>query len=300
MMLKSILISCGISFLSATAISQDISGTYYVGEPNYDASLEHPWKRGSESVEIKYDPKNYSIDLTYSESERPMHGVPSKFDMSAVEKGEYYVFTMSNVGPNCYINADMLQIESGIFVVAPATHAGMDGKITRAVKSSAPSKGGKVYPVESLVREFIIGKDKERVKYLCAHPGEFETLLYAAVEKRHKSTHASISESYPKPAEGMTDAALQKEIFTAIKNWSIAKKWPQTLESTYIKSTDWETLKNTKGAVTGRQITCVYIMSSNGECQWKEYIVRQDYTNGTYGKSYVFGELPGGYATECK
>lgn len=296
--MKQILNVIAIICLNSIAFGQNISGTYHVGEPNYDASLDHPWKRGSQTVEIKYKPSDFSIELIYSATERPMRGVPAQFDLAAVEKGEYYVFTMSNVGPNCYINADLLQIEEGIFVVAPATKAGMDGKITRAEKSAAPVKGAKVYPVESLVREFILGKDKARVDYLCAHPEVFEPLLYAAVEKRHKSQHASIAQSNPKPAAGMTDANLNKEVYDLIKAWSIAKRWPQTLESAYIKSTDWEILK-TGSRIIGRQITCVYIMSSNGECQWKEFIVKQDYTDGTYGKSYVGGELPGGYATSC-
>lgn len=299
-MFKTLITLSAIGIISTMTLAQDISGTYYVGEPNYDASLEHPWQRGAdESYEITYNKDDYSIDLVYKKGERPMHGVPHQLDMPAVKRGEYYVFTMSNVGPNCFINADMLQIEPGIFVVAPATTAGMDGKITRAVKSSAPSKGGKVYPVESLVREFIIGKDKERVKYLCEHPNEFEPLLYTAVETRKASQNSTNADSHPKPNEGMTDASMKKEALSLIKDWSVAKKWPQTVASTYIKSTDWETLKSGK-IVTARQITCVVIMSSNGNCQWKEYLIRQDYTNGAYGKSYVFGELPGGYATDCK
>ena len=291
-----------LSIFLATALNvsaHDFDGTYYVGEPNYEASLEHPWKRGFQSVEMKYTEKEYMIELTYDAAQRPMKAFPSHGAMDVVKKGSCYVFLLSNVGPNCLTNADMLLIEPGVWVVAPATQTNTAGEVSRATKSSAPSKGGKVSPVESLVREFILGKDKERVKYLCEHPAEFQAILLKAVNARYAALSTEIANTHPAPAEGMTDATLKKEILGLIQKWAVAKKWTQEVSSTYIKSTGWEDLRE-NGKVVGRQIVCVVIMTQNGNCKWQEYIVRQDYSSGAYGASYVFGELPGAYATACK
>src|SRR5690606_11965803 len=164
------------------SFAQDISGTYYVGEPNYDASLEHPWKRTFESVEITYNDDNQTISLVYDKNERPMTGAPTENTGQAVKDGELAYFRMSNVGPRSLINTDLLQIEPGIFVVDPATTVNTTcGDLKRPVKADAPSKGGKSYPVEPLVREFILGKDKERIKYLVEHPAEYQEILATAV-----------------------------------------------------------------------------------------------------------------------
>lgn len=171
--------------LAGGLYAQDISGTYYVGEPNYDASLEHPWKRTFSSVEITYDPSNYTIELVYDPNQRPMKGGPSENSIEAVKTGFQYSFAMNNVGANCLTNTTLLQLEPGIFVVQPATKTNLGcDQITRPTKSNAPAKGGKVYPVEGLVREFILGKDQNRIKALCENKAEYEKLVETTVVKK--------------------------------------------------------------------------------------------------------------------
>lgn len=281
-------------------ISQDISGTYYVGEPNYDASLEHPWKRTFESVDITYNEDNQTISLVYDKDERPMTGAPTANTGQAVKDGKLVYFKMSNVGPRSLTNMDLLQIEPGVFVVDPATTTNTTcGDVKRPTKSNAPSKGGKVYPVEPLVREFILGKDKERVKYLCEHPEEYQALIKDAVTSKCSIYTDAAGAKNQKPAVGSLDGELNAEVNTLIKNWAVAKKWPQDVNSSYVSSNDWADMMQ-NGRVIGREIHCVVIMVQNGVCQWKEFLVRQDYVKGSYGKSYVYGELPGAYKTDCK
>ncbi|UKN01162.1 hypothetical protein K6119_15640 [Paracrocinitomix mangrovi] len=280
--------------------AQDISGTYYVGEPNYDATLDHPWKRTYESVDIKYNSGNQTISLVYDKDQRAMSGSPTEYTLQAVKDGKIVFFKMGNIGHRSLANMTLLQIEPGIFVVDPATTVNTTcGDLKRPTKSNAPSKGGKVYPVEPLVREFILGKDKERIKYLCEHPVEYHDLVAKAVVLRCNLSSDAVAADKPKPAEGLTDSSLKTEVNTLIKNWAVAKKWPQSVSSSYISSKEWTDMMS-NGRVIGREIHCVVIMSQNGVCQWKEFLVRQDYVKGSYGKSYVYGELPGAYKTDCK
>ncbi len=279
--------------------AQDISGTYYVGEPNYDANLEHPWKRGFTEVSINYDAQKTSIELTYNKDEKAMVGTPHALAQTAAKSGTLYSFTMSNIGPNCLINADLLQIEPGIFVVQPATTVDNSCvEVKRATKSNAPAKGGKVYPVESLVREFILGKNKSRVDALCANPSEFQQLVEAAVIAKCKLLNDSKAEAYPLPKEGMTEQALKSEVHEAINAWAKTRNWSQTVERSFIKSTEWETLRQGTKTI-GRQARAIVIYSKNGTCEWKEFAIQQDYNGSSYGKTYVTGEMPGGFAVKC-
>lgn len=207
---------------------------------------------------------------------------------------------MNNVGDQSLTNTSLLQIEPGVFVVASASTIDMGcTEVKRAVKSSAPSKGGKVYPVESLVREFILGKDKARVKALCDNDAEFEKLLADAVMAHCKAKNEKIGDKYPLPAEGMKDAGLKADVHTQIKAFATSNKWPQTVERSYIKSADWTPLK--QGAkILGREIRCVVIYSKSGACQWQEFSIQQDFNGSAYGKSYVQGVVPGGFSTPCK
>lgn len=288
-----------MTLLIGSVYGQEISGTYYVGEPNYDASLEHPWKRTFSSVDITYDPSNYTIELVYDKNQRPMKGGPSQNAMEAVKSGEQYSFAMNNVGASCLTNTTLLQIEPGVFVVDPATNTNLGCENPkRATKSAAPSKGGKVYPVESLVREFILGKDQARIKQLCENKEEYEKLVEIAVIKKCKGVSASVAGNNPIPNEGMTDAATKKEIHNLISNFATSKNWPQKVHKTFIQSNDWETLK-TGNVITGRQLTCVVVTNGNGNCRWSQFYIRQDYNKGTYGKSYAYGEGRGSYPTSC-
>ncbi|MCB9223608.1 MAG: hypothetical protein R2780_04420 [Crocinitomicaceae bacterium] len=286
-------------FSANVVLAEEISGTYYVGEPNYDASLEHPWKRTFESVDITYNSGDQSISLLYDKNERPMTGTPTQYTGQAVKDGKLVFFKMSNVGPRCLTTATLLQIEPGIFVVEPATTVNTTcGDMKRPTKSNAPSKGGKVYPVEPLVREFILGKDKERIKYLCEHPEEYQELIATAVLNRCQLANGEIAGKHEKPSAGMDDTALNTEVNSLIKDWSVAKKWTQTVVSSYIVSSNWSDITS-NGRVVGRELKCAVIMTQNGGCQWQEFLVRQDYVKGSYGKSYVYGELPGAYPTPC-
>jgi len=230
-----------LSFLS---FSQDISGTYYVGEPNYDASLEHPWKRTFSEAKIRFEEEKSAIEVSIDGMVRSMWGSPSELTMKYVKEGKFYTFNMNNVGDNSLTNTTLIQIEPGIFVVASASTIDMGcTEVKRAVKSSAPSKGGKVYPVESLVREFILGKDKARVKVLCDNDVEFEKLLADALMMQCKAKNESISGQHPLPNEGIKDGSLKADVHTQIKSWAVSKKWPQTVERSFIKSTDWTPIR---------------------------------------------------------
>src|SRR5690606_15475822 len=126
-------------------------------------------------------------------------------------------------------------------VVDPATTVNTTcGDLKRPVKADAPSKGGKSYPVEPLVREFILGKDKERIKYLVEHPAEYQEILATAVMNKCQHKNVSLAGKNQKPAEGMKDAGLGSEVTTLIKDWSVAKKWTQSVVSAYIVSSDWK------------------------------------------------------------
>ncbi len=298
--MKKIILSLSILIAGITANAQDISGTYYVGEPNYDASLEHPWKRTYSEATIKFDKEKTAIEVAIDGMARNMWGSPNEFELEAVKAGKIYAFNMNNVGDQSLTNTSLLQIEPGVFVVASASTIDMGcTEVKRAVKSSAPSKGGKVYPVESLVREFILGKDKARVKALCDNDAEFEKLLADAVMAHCKAKNEKIGDKYPLPAEGMKDAGLKADVHTQIKAFATSNKWPQTVERSYIKSTDWTPLK--QGAkILGREIRCVVIYSKNGACQWQEFSIQQDFNGSAYGKSYVQGVVPGGFSTPCK
>src|SRR5690606_19093042 len=108
----------------------------------------------------------------------------------------------------------------------------------------------------------------------------------------------SLVQEKTRPPEGMKDPVLKREVVMLIQKWSVSKKWTQRVEDAYIESTEWEDLlENEK--VIGRQILCVVITKQSKMCQWKEFLVRQDFNGSRYGKSYVFGELPGVYKTSC-
>lgn len=287
--------------LSTTAVAQDISGTYYVGEPNYDASLEHPWKRNFEKVDITFDMDKQLFELVYDPAQRPMKASPTPSTYEDMKKGLVYSFDMSNVGPNCLANATLLQIEPGVFVVDPATSLDLGcTTVKRPTKSNAPAKGGRVYPVEPLVREFILGKDKNRVAELVANHTLYEQILAEAVMKRCKSISNTSAAKNPVPAKGSLDASEGKVANELIQQWAIQKNWPQQVKSSFVKSNDWEIVKNAKGAILHRSITCVVIMDQNGSCSWKEFYVHQAYNGSGYGKSYVYGEGQGQYATDCR
>lgn len=290
-----------IAFLAAvfTTNAQEIAGKYYVGEPNYDASLEHPWKRTFESVDIKFDESKTTIELTYDSNERPMQGHPSSTLLQAVKNGDLVNFEMSTVGPRCLTTATLLQIEPGVFVVEPATRMDLGcTTIERAQKSNAPAKGGKVYPVESLVREFILGKDKERIDELVANKAEYEKLVEQAVRARCEAVNNASAK--PLPDAGKLDASENEDVNTIIRKWAIQKRWPQAVNSAFAISNDWEIVRGSKGQILRRTMQCVVIMDQNGSCSWKQFVVHQDYDGSKYGQSYVFGEHPGQYKTDCK
>ncbi len=279
--------------------AQDISGTYYVGEPNYDASLEHPWKRTFESVEIKFDEQTTTIELNYDEASRSMKGSPGASIIDAVKNGDLVVFEMSNVGPSCLTTATLIQLEPGLFIVNPATSMDLGcTTVKRATKSNTPSKGGKVYPVESLVREFILGKDKARIEALINNRAEYEKLVEVAVRKRCEAV--SNASAKPLPPTGKLDASENEVINEIIRKWAVQKRWPQAVNSAYAQSDDWEIVRGSMGQILRRTMQCVVIMDKNGACSWKNFIVHQDYNGSSYGSSYVYGELPGQYKTDCR
>lgn len=283
------------------AQNNEISGTYYVGEPNYDKNLEHPWKRTFESVEITYNAENATIELVYDNNQRSMKGSPSSSVLDAVKKGTLYAFEMSNVGPNCLTNVGLLQIEPGIFVVRPATSSDLGcTTIKRPAKSNAPAKGGKVYPVEGLVREFILGKDQARINQLIADQSLYEKLVADAVLKKCKAIAGTSAANNPLPSKGDLDASEGKTANELIQKWSVTKNWPQKVKRSFVTSNDWTIKRNAKGEIVYRSITCVVVMIQNGSCSWKEYYVHQDYNGSAYGKSYVYGEGQGQYATDCQ
>ena len=298
--MKKIILSLSILIAGISANAQDISGTYYVGEPNYDASLDHPWKRTFSEANIRFDKEKTAIEVTIEGLAKTMWGSPHQLVLDAVKAGKFYTFNMNNVGDKSLTNTTLIQTEPGVFVVQSASSIDMGcTEVKRAVKSSAPAKGGKVYPVESLVREFILGKDKARVKALCDNDAEFEKLLADAVMMQCKAKNEKIEDKYPLPAEGLKDSGLKADVHTQIKAFATSNKWPQTVERSFIKSTDWIPLK--QGAkILGREIRCVVVYSKGGACQWQEFSIRQDFNGTGYGKSYVHGVVPGGFSTDCK
>lgn len=297
--MKKIILNLFVFIAATTATAQDISGTYYVGEPNYPASQDHPWKRTFSQAEITYDPSKVRIDLSIEGITTAMYGTPHVTVVQHVKDGEFYTFNMNNLGDAAIANTVLVQIEPGIFVVNPASTIDIEcTEIKRPQKSNAPSKGGKVYPVESLAREFILGKDKARIAQLCSNKEEYEKLIANATTTICQAKNETLGAAHPIPGEGMTDAGLKADVHTQIQKWAIAKSWTQTVERSFIKSTEWNPIK--QGArILGREIVCVVIYSKNGVCLWREFLVRQDYNGSAYGQSYVYGELPGGYTTPC-
>ena len=86
--MKKIILSLSILIAGITANAQDISGTYYVGEPNYDASLEHPWKRTYSEATIKFDKEKTAIEVAIDGMARNMWGSPNEFELEAVKAGK--------------------------------------------------------------------------------------------------------------------------------------------------------------------------------------------------------------------
>lgn len=298
--MKKIFLLVTFCFSALVNFAQDFNGTYYVGEPNYPVGTESPWKRTFESVEIKYDAGKMELELTWDKTQRPMKAVPHEFMREGLKSGKVYEFTLGNNGPNSLNNAEMLQIEPGVFVVQPATTMDLKRQISRAKKTEGLAKGGKSFPVESLVREFILGKDKKRIEELCANPSQYEELLAAAVIEKNRSADESIAEKNPKPLKGISDLQLNKEVKSLIIDWSVQKNWSQSVIDAYVKSGDWQNVKNALGTVVGREVYCVVVYKENENCRWKEFIVRQDALAKGYGKSYVLNEGIGSYPTSCE
>jgi hypothetical protein len=277
----------------ASAHAQDIAGTYYSSKDMNGTGSTNQYK-------IAYKPEELTIMITYADGQASVKGMPHPNLQEAVKKGEFFQFKMAAFGPRHINTVELIQIEPGIFVVDPATR--VDVGCTETTRSTAPAggKGGKVYENESIQREYIIGKDENRVKALVANKAEYEKLIADAVMKRCQVVSGNFGAKNPPPAEGMTDASLKSDALTLIKAWATQRRWPESVMSAYIKSTEWSTLRNRNtGAITGRELVAVVYHKKNTACAWREFVVRQDYNGSSYGKGYIQGESQASYPIDC-
>ncbi len=275
------------------ALAQDIAGTYYGSKDMAGIGKTNVFK-------IEYNADEHSISVSYDGGSAPVKGYPHENAVKAVQSGELYTFTLTAFGPRHINRVTLIQIEPGVFVVDPATRTDIGCTETTRSTAAAGAKGGKVYENESIQREYIIGKDENRVKALVANKTEYEKLIADAVMKRCKVISGDFGSKNPLPAEGMRDAALKTEVLALVKAWATQKSWPETVQRAFVKSADWTILRHaTTGVITGREIVCVVLHSKATACSWREFTVRQEYTGSAYGKSFIAGASQASYPTDC-
>ena len=136
----------------------------------------------------------------------------------------------------------------------------------------------------------IAAKDTSKFKEYQNEPEYTSKVVFEKFDAlRRVWKEKEIKEARPLPAEGMTDAKLKSESFALIKKTAEAYQWKETVQYSYITSTDWETrVSLLTGKPLTRSIKCIVVMKTpDGNYKREGFYIGQKYTGTGWGSTHM-------------
>jgi len=263
-----------------------ISGKYYLSEVS--EIIVYGSRNGdikyADEVQLELDKNEAVLKIHYGQNELDKAYFLTQDQIKGFKDGSlskiYRLRNDHNNHLDAFKGCDMRILEEGVWLIE--RHSSFTNRLD-CTEPTFQNKNDGYY--------IIMGKNKERVMELAGDFEKMKVLAEKSVIADCEQLNAMEAARKPMPEPGMTDAKLNAEITAAVRAKATTAGWPQTVVYTYIKSSEWNTIRNKNtGIITGRSLRAIAVLKTTaGKCQWEEVSIAQDYDGVNYGKSYFNG-----------
>lgn len=276
-----------------------VSGIYYLSD---SWQLGHGDKsKYVQAVNFEFVPEETKINIHLTENHAPeayfhpmfrrkfKEGIGDPFN-TYFEGEFYYDFQL-------FSNTSFYPLEKGVYIVFKSGYSSFGNSLdcTKPYINEKKDENGNL-------KFFLIAKDKNRMKELLDNPDEIIRLGKESQIRVCQTFNSIKASDNPMPPEGMKDPKLKADIDKVVKAYAAQTGWPQTILYSYIKGSEWTTLRHKiSGEITGRSIRVMAIMKTEGgSCQYEEVEVGQNYDGVKYGKTFFKGNTQLITPVDCK
>ncbi len=258
----------------------DFSGFYYLNSYAIVAPANHFSSDTTKfygGFSIEYSPDEHNMQVHWENGVSNYAMVPEQYEESADKGNVMFQFGMQG-GPESYYNAECLVLEPGVILIGAYVYHKNDEVGHQWMNDAQP---------QSFV---IAAKDTTKFKEYQNEPEYTSKVVFEKFDAlRRVWKEKEIKEARPLPAEGMTDAKLKSESFALIKKTAEAYQWKETVQYSYITSTDWETrVSLLTGKPLTRSIKCIVVMKTpDGNYKREGFYIGQKYTGTGWGSTHM-------------
>lgn len=259
----------------------NFSGFYYLNTFAYIEPSSHFSKdttKAFSGFSIEYSPEEHTMQIHWDKATANYAMVPEHHHASA-DKGNVLFQMGMQGGPEAWYNAMCLVLEPGVILIGANVYHKNDEIGHQWMNDIQP---------ESFV---IAARDTAKFNEYQANPEYTSKVVFEKFDAlRRVWQQQEIAEAKPLPAEGMKNATLKQESLQLIKRTAEGYKWKETVEYSYVTSTDWEIKKHPlTGATLKRIAKCIVIMKTpKGDYKREGFYIAQDYIGGgNFGKTYM-------------